>query len=538
MKAVNKKVLSVFIALCLLIGLSTGFLSLEKKEHAEAAGKKKTEVKNIIFMVGDGMGVPFLAAHRYMKDNPTTKIIENTTFDSYLVGMQTTYADDEEQNITDSASAATAMSSGVKTYNAAIAVDVHQNEVKTVLEEAKALGKSTGLVATSELTHATPASFGAHDISRHNMDQIADDYFDEMINGKHKVDVMLGGGLKNFVRTDRDLTEEFQNKGYSYVTNKNEMSSDKNKQILGLFADGGLPKMIDRTKEIPSLKEMTNVAINKLNKNKDGFFLLVEGSQIDWAAHDNDIVGTMSEMEDFEQAFKAVIEFAKKDKETLVVLTSDHSTGGYTMGANGEYNWFPEPVQSAKRTPDFMAAEIAAGKSVEETLNKYSGLELTSEELDTVVIAAEPIDGVKDVTKIDNAIENIYNARSNSGWTTSGHTGDDVAVFAYGPKKDRFSGLIDNTDQAKFIFDILEENSPYLPLTIEDVSSKSTKIKGMTAPGATISVKVGKETIGSGKANENGEFIINIKNQKAGKELTVLAKNKDKSSKVVKLLVK
>ena len=204
------------------------------------------------------------------------------------------------------------MSAGIKTYNAAIAVDNDKAEVKTVLEQAK--GKSTGLVATSEITHATPAAFGAHDISRKNMDAIANDYFDEKIKGKHKVDVMLGGGVKNFVRKDRNLTEEFKKSGYSYVTDRDQLLNDKNDQILGLFAPGGLDKMIDRNEKTPSLEEMTNAAIERLNKNKNGFFLMVEGSQIDWAGHDNDIVGAMSEMEDFEKAFKAAIEFAKKIK--------------------------------------------------------------------------------------------------------------------------------------------------------------------------------------------------------------------------------
>ncbi len=99
--------------------------------------------------------------------------------------------------------------------------------MKTVLEQAKEKGKSTGLVATSEITHATPAAFGAHDISRKNMDAIANDYFDEKIKGKHKVDVMLGGGVKNFVRKDRNLTEEFKKSGYSYVTDRDQLLNDK-----------------------------------------------------------------------------------------------------------------------------------------------------------------------------------------------------------------------------------------------------------------------------------------------------------------------
>lgn len=400
------------------------------------------------------MGTSYTSAYRYMKDNPSTKVMEKTIFDPYLVGAQMTYPDDDKQNVTDSASAATAMSSGVKTYNAAIAVDTNKKSVKTVLEQAKQIGKSTGLVATSEITHATPAAFGAHDISRKNMDAIANDYFDEMINGKHKVDVLLGGGKNNFVRKDRDLTKEFQKAGYSYVTDRTSLLANKNKQVLGLFADGGLDKSIDRTNATPSLAEMTNSAIDRLKTNKKGFFLMVEGSQIDWAGHDNDIVGAMSEMDDFAKAFKAAIDFAKKDGQTLVVATADHSTGGLTLGKDGEYNFFVDPIKAATRTPDFMAAQIAKGASVEETLNKYLKLELTAEELQSVKDAAQSAD----VTKIDDSIEAIINNRSFTGWTTGGHTGEDVPVYAYGPGSDRFSGLIDNTDNAKIIFDILKKS--------------------------------------------------------------------------------
>lgn len=418
--------------------------------HADKAGDGK--INNVIFLIGDGMGTSYTSAYRYMKDEPTTPVKEKTAFDTYLVGTQMTYPEDEHQNITDSASAATAMSAGVKTYNAAIAVDNDFTDVKTVLEAAKEKGKSTGLVATSEITHATPAAYGAHDISRKNMDGIADDYFDERIDQKHKVDVLLGGGLSNFVRKDRNLTDEFKKDGFSYVTNREDLLKDTNDQILGLFATGGLDKAIDRSAETPSLQDMTKAAIQRLSKNDNGFFLMVEGSQIDWAGHDNDIVAAMSEMSDFEKAFQEAIDFAKKDGHTLVVATADHSTGGLSVGANDIYNFDVTPIKAAKRTPDFMAAQIVGGADVEATLKQYINLSLTEDEIKSVTNAASS----KDQTKIDNAIEAIFNTRSFTGWTTGGHTGEDVPVYAYGPGKDKFAGLIDNTDNAKIIFDIIE----------------------------------------------------------------------------------
>ncbi len=445
----SKKLIS--IAAVSTLALSS--FTIVGSEAEAKSSSKKTTPKNVIFLIGDGMGNSYTSAYRYLKNSSNSKFKNQTSFDRYLVGQQMTYPEDPLQNVTDSASAATAMSAGVKTYNNAIAVDNNKKDVKTVLESAKEMGKATGLVATSEITHATPAAFGSHDESRKNMNGIADDYFDELVKGKHKIDVLLGGGKSNFVREDRDLTKEFKKDGYNYVTSKAELQKNKNKQLLGLFADGGMDKMIDRNAETPSLADMTNSAIKQLSKDKDGFFLMIEGSQIDWAGHDNDIVGAMSEMKDFEKAFQAAINYAKKDKNTLVVATADHSTGGFSLAANDDYNWFPEAIKAAKKTPDFMAAQIAGGADVEGTLKKYSGLSLTEDEINSVKEA-----NTGKVTDIDNAIEKIYDKRSNTGWTTGGHTGEDVNVYAFGPESTKFAGQIDNTDQAKIIFNLIEKN--------------------------------------------------------------------------------
>ncbi|MFJ7933276.1 alkaline phosphatase [Sporosarcina sp. NPDC096371] len=450
----KKKMLKKIIPVAVLSTVAIGSVLGNSSAFAKEEKGNNAEIKNVIFLIGDGMGTSYTSAYRYFKDDPTTPIVEKTEFDKYLVGQQMTYPSDPKENITDSASAATAMSAGVKTYNAAIAVDNKKERVKTVLEAAKEKGKATGLVATSEITHATPASFGAHDENRKNMNAIAEDYYFELINGEHKVDVLLGGGKSNFERPDLNLAKAFKEDGFSYVTNKEQLLKDKNDQILGLFADGGLPKTIDRTDAIPSLEEMTTSAIDRLQKDKDGFFLMVEGSQIDWAGHDNDIVGAMSEMEDFEKAFKAAIDFAKKDKHTLVIATADHSTGGFSIGSDGVYNWLTEPIKAAKRTPAFIADEIAKGMNAEKTLKTHIDqklLPLTTAEVQSVKNAG------KKASDITDAIEAIFDKRSQTGWTTGGHTGEDVPVYAFGPSKELFAGQVDNTDHAKIIFDILSK---------------------------------------------------------------------------------
>lgn len=462
----KKRILGLGIASCLALGavVSTNVLAESSDKKAKVA-TTENHPKNIIFLIGDGMGVSYTSAYRYFKEEGNHKIAPSTAFDHYLVGQQATHPEDPEENVTDSAAAATAMSAGVKTYNNAIAVDNDLSETPTVLERAKELGKSTGLVATSEITHATPAAFGSHDESRKNMKEIADDYFDNLTDNQQTVDVLLGGGLDYFQRDDRDLVKEFEKSGYSYVANKEELLKDDNEKVLGLFAPEGLPKMIDRDKETPSLAEMTTEAIERLNKNNDGFFLMVEGSQIDWAGHSNDVVGAMSEMQDFEAAFEAAIQFAEKDGNTLVVTTADHSTGGFSIGANDEYNWLTEPLHAAKRTPDFMANEILNGASAKEVLEKYIDFELTKEELATVT----KVEKSKELEEIAGPIRKIFDARSNTGWTTGGHTGEDVNVYAYGPKSEEFAGRIDNTDQAKLIFNLLEGKDGKAKINDKDI---------------------------------------------------------------------
>lgn len=435
-----------------IIGISLSIPLTTFLETCEATSNDGNgDIKNIIFLIGDGMGVSFTSGYRYLKDNPATLELESTEFGQYLVGQQTTFPNDPRYNVTDSAASATAMATGVKTYNGAIGITSDHSKLKSVLEAAKEKGKGTGLVATAQITHGTPAAFGAHVVERKSMSVIANDYFDDLVNGRHKIDVMLGGGSEWFIRKDRNLVDEFVKDGYSYFTNLNEMNNDHSTQVLGLFGKRGLPKMIDRPNNIPSLSDMTASAIERLNQNENGFFLMVEGSQIDWAAHDNDIVGVMSEMEDFEKAFKVVIDFAKKDGHTLVIATADHSTGGFTIGAKGQYNWFSSVIKTVKRTPNYMATEIVNGAGVKETLTKYIRLPLTKSEIRFVERAAR----TQKARNIDNAIEEIINTRSLTGWTTSGHTGEDVNVYAYGPGSERLRGQIDNTDHAKIIFDIL-----------------------------------------------------------------------------------
>ncbi|WP_339206792.1 alkaline phosphatase [Bacillus sp. FSL W8-1143] len=431
-----------------------------------AADKKQTKTpKNVIFIVGDGMGMPVIKAYRTFKQEKLGSPKAQTVWDPYLVGMQTTHPDDPRDNITDSAAAATAMATGKKTYNDAIAVNQEKEPLRSVVEAAKEAQMKTAFVVSSDITDATPAAFGTHNVSRKNKEQIADHFYDEKIDGEHKVDILLGGGMQYFDRKDRDLVKEFEKSGYSILRSKDDLTSQSSSKMLGLFQEDELDRAIDRPKHVPTLKAMTQSALAQLNQdNSHGFFMLLEGSTIDSAGHENDVVGAMSEMEDFEKAVQAALQFAKKDQETLVVITADHATGGFSFGADGMtsetgYKWDPAPILAAKKTPVYMAKKIAGGQSVRDVLHTHIDFSLTNEEISQVEKAAQS----GKASTIQLSIQHIFDQRSFSGWTTFAHTGEDVPVYAYGPGKAAFQGWIDNTKQGKNLFHIIESPSTYRP---------------------------------------------------------------------------
>lgn len=432
----------------------------EGPERQAAMYGDTSHTKNVIFLVGDGMGPAYNTAYRYFADNPDTKEVENTAFDDYLVGTQQTYSDDDKENITDSAAAGTAFSSGHKTYNGAIGVDKKQNDLETVLERAKKLSKSTGLVSTAEITDATPAAYTANVDDRDKKDEIAHQFYDQRINNQHKVDVILGGGAKYFGKENGNITDQFKNDGYGVATNRQQLENASEEQLLGLFADKNMPLAIDAEEDQPELLDMQNAALERLSKNDKGFFLMVEGASIDKQGHANDITGVMSEMEGFEKAFANAIDYAKSHPDTLVIATADHSTGGLSMGQGSAYEWNPEPIQQMKHSGKWMTEQIADGKGVEETIQAGYGFDLSEKELNAIQQEADALKKLDEESddyeaqqqKLEDAIQAPINKKSNTGWTTNGHTGEDVNTYAFGPGADQFQGNIDNTDNAKNIF--------------------------------------------------------------------------------------
>ena len=463
-----KKLLSaIFVTLALSACTTAENPSVISSDSAVASNALSSP-KNIIMIVGDGMGPAYTTAYRYFNDDPKTTLIEETVFDRHLVGVASTYPARVSGYITDSAAAATALATGVKSYNGAIGVDVDKKPIETVLEWAKKQGKKTGVVVTSQINHATPASYLAHNESRRNYNAIADSYVDDGI----KADLLLGGGRQYYIRDDRNLVNEFKAAGFHYLDNFQDLNKlPLNTPVLGLFGDIALPWALDDTDKL-RLSTMTKAATKQL-ENDNGYFLLVEASQIDWAGHSNDIAAAMAEMTDLAKTVEYLEQYVAKNPDTLVVLTADHSTGGFTIAANGKYEWNPEVLRTMQRSPQKIAEHFAKTDITIKAASKQFNFAVTQAEVMLLQQAKEQTsehlvdfyglnenaqkDQVKPSieTTIYIAVKKLIDKRTNSGWTSSGHTAIDVPVYAFGKSSELFIGQIDNTDIAKNIFTLL-----------------------------------------------------------------------------------
>jgi len=426
--------------------------------------------KNIIMVIGDGMGPAYTTAYRYFSDNPKTDEIEETVFDRHLTGSSSTYPAPVSGVVTDSAASATALASGVKTYNGAIGVDVNKKAVQSVLEWAKLQGKKTGVVVTSQINHATPASYLAHNEHRKNYDEIANSYIDDGI----KADIYLGGGWQYFIREDRNLVEEFKESGFHYLDNyKGLVDLPNDKPVLGLFGDKGLPWALDDSNK-HRLSTMTKAGVHHLldlqttdNLADKGLFMLIEASQVDWAGHGNDISDAMAEMDDLAKTLEYLEHFVEHHPETLVIVTADHSTGGFTLAANGKYEWNAKDLRTMKHSVNYIAKQLAKNDINAGNTATLFNFKLSDDELSLLNDSKN-----NPKTKINNnmyqpknisasefalliSVKGVMDKRSNSGWTSGGHTAVDVPVFAFGKQSELFNGLQDNTDIAKKIFMLL-----------------------------------------------------------------------------------
>ena len=361
--------------------------------------ENRREAKNIIFMVPDGMGLADVTAARIHKNGIDGPPLHFETLEH--IGYQRTYS--ENSTITDSASAASAWACGEKFNNGEICFhgDGRPNPA-SILELAKGMGMTAGLVATSTITHATPAAFGAHVANRHCETEIARQYLQAT-----KPDVLLGGGLSKFqpaiadpCGSSGDLIPRAMKAGYTIVRTKAELDaavSDGACKLLGLFAMEGMTPDHLRTPGTaePRLPEMAAAALILLEKNKNGFFLMIEGSQVDWANHANNPQYQVGETLAFDDAVKTVLDWINanpgRKEHTLLIVSPDHETGGFAV--NG-------PTDRLLRSGEYVTA----------------------------------------------------------GWTTGGHTGSDVPVWGQGPGSSEVGRALDNTDLYRIMKNLLKEN--------------------------------------------------------------------------------
>lgn len=320
---------------------------------------------NVILMIGDGMGLSQVSAPYYYSD-------EEPAFSRFRhIGLARTSSGSHP--VTQSPAAATAISTGVKTYNLAVGVNMDTVPQENITEYLSRLGYLTGVIATSSITDATPAGFFAHESSRYSQMEIAMDLVHS------DIDFFAGGGLKYFI--DTTGTDHFKDNGIEVdfaklVKIKNPEAGDRYGFLL---AAERMPAMLEGRKDF--LGDASSIAIDFLSTGEKGFFLMIEGSQIDWAGHGNNVDYMITEMNDFDKTIGIVLDYAEEDGNTLVIVTADHETGGFTLGAAGRngYDADYSIIQPTFATTNHSAALVpvfAYGPGAEIFTGIYENTEL------------------------------------------------------------------------------------------------------------------------------------------------------------------
>jgi alkaline phosphatase len=390
--SVSSRILMVCAAVC-LGALLVVFAGCSVRSGSE-------EAKNVILVVGDGMGVAQREAIELASAGAYRTLVMDSLPHAGLVGTNSANPGDP---VTDSAAAATAMASGVKTHNGSVGVDTRNDAVPTVLERAKDAGKAVGLVTTSSVTDATPAAFAAHVDDRSEKRQIAQQYLKES-----RPDVILGGGRKFWVpageEDSEDLTKRAREQGYAYLTDRSALDSASGPRLLGLFAEGAMYEAASEGEggsyepTVP-LPEMTQKAIEVLSEDPDGFFLLVEEEAIDAMGHEGNGTLMLEAGRALDQSVKIAKDFAEENGETLLIVVGDHECCGLAV---------EKPEEGGKAGP---------GE-----------------------------DGPFSVANSDQRF-----LLDNS---TSGHTAVDVPLTAMGPGAERLEGTYENT----FIHEVMAQS--------------------------------------------------------------------------------
>ncbi|MCE7792325.1 alkaline phosphatase [Salipaludibacillus sp. CUR1] len=438
----------------------------ENTDQSENSEGTQTAPKNVIMMIGDGMGVGQIEIARLLEHGKEGILhmekLEHAAF-------MRTYSSNNW--VTDSAAAGTGIATSVKTDNGMLGVDPDGNELDSILKLFQAHDRKVGVISNNTVTDATPAAFTANVESRSGQEEIAR----QMLENEY--DLMLGGGTDYFLPERQDgnnLIEEFEELGYDIVTDRDELLDVENSEkLLGLFHDSFMNYKVDYDlydSNEPSLNEMSEVALDMLSQDDDGFFLMIEGARIDHAAHAADFTSVWQETIEFDETVGDVMEWAGERDDTLVVVLADHET----MGMASSEVMDKEALRNVSASPEYMVSQfefdedngIYTPESVRSVVQEYANFEMTDEEIDAFNEYIYDEEGElrfphEQGWEIGSFIADQYGAgimsrEIRAASSTGGHTGNMVPVFAEGLGAERFNGTLDNTDITQILAEVSE----------------------------------------------------------------------------------
>ncbi len=470
-------------------------LALTKLSPAQQRTRNEGRVKNIIFMVSDGMsaGVPSLA-------DEFGKVVrgKGSFWYQLLQNPEATlgFFDMASLNslVTDSASASSAWGSGSRIFNGQINVLPDGTRLTPIAQVVKQAGKKVGLVTTTRITHATPAGFAAVQPRRDDEDDIAPQYL-------NIVDVLMGGGLRHYApnrrKDGKDLIRTYQDAGYTYWnTREQAISNARPEKVLGLFYESHMPYTVDHIhseelrRTVPTLAEMTRKALEILGDAPNGFLLQVEGGRVDHAAHANDAAGIMWDQLAFDDAVEVVYEFASKRDDTLVVVTSDHGNSNPGLnGMGGEYeasNKAMALLQYAKCSFEELPGKLRSASGADEVrtvIKEQLGIEINGEEANALAGAIKgnlPPIWNRQHRSLQGLLGQILSNYNGYGWVGTSHTADYTWITALGAGREEFHGLIRNTDafyKMLKLFGLSHKNPSMTPEEARKFISRAPRIR-------------------------------------------------------------
>lgn len=433
----------------------------------EFKGKK---AKNIIFMVSDGMSFGTLVMadlflkRKYNRASHWLSLYENNLVKRGVMDMASA-----NSIVTDSAAASSSWGGGVRVNNGSLNISPNGQENMPILQKFKKAGKKVGCVTTVPITHATPAGFCVYTKSRNAMDDIAEIY------SNLDFDVMMGGGDLYFNSAKRkdgkDVYASFKAKNYQVARTKSEMNAiSQNAKILATFDDDAVPYSIDQLSDeklkssIPTLAEMTQKAISQMKNHSKGFVLQVEGGKVDWAAHGNDVAALIHDQIAFDDAVKVAYDFAKNDKNTLLVITSDHGNANpgliYGKNCNDNFDFFQKFTQSNEWILQGLSPSDTTSKvreRIAQACGNWTVTEDQAKEILSFYTKAKKEDGVYNPRHLPfKYLADLQKERTSVGWISMDHSSDYTELSMFGPGSQHLKPFMKNTEMHSFLLKAAE----------------------------------------------------------------------------------